>query len=202
MNHPSERLDHLLQPVLETLGLALDAGQLALLVRQFALLLRWNRKMNLTSVRDPLEIAWRHFGESLFVAKALPVDRGTLVDIGSGPGFPGFPIAVAKPGLRITLVESVGKKAAFLGEVSRSVDNVRVFQGRFEDIPEKFDWGVIRGVAFGTLLDSIILKISYLSILAGTEVASTISRNGAILWQEPIAVPWEPTRVLMLGRST
>jgi len=80
-------------------------------------LLRWNEKLNLTAIRDPLEILYRHFCESMFAAGAIPVDKGRLADIGSGPGFPGIPLKIARPELELCLVESNIKKGTFLAEV-------------------------------------------------------------------------------------
>src|SRR5437762_12857626 len=102
------------------------------------LLLKWNARTNLTAIRDPEEIVRRHFGESLFAAGHLPVedlgvsgpDSGpiTLLDLGSGAGFPGLPIALLCPGVQVTLAESQNKKAAFLREFVRtlSLPNVEV----------------------------------------------------------------------------
>src|SRR5580704_7224389 len=83
------------------------------------LLLKWNARTNLTAIRDPEEIVRRHFGESLFTAKHLPACR-TLLDLGSGAGFPGIPIQLALPELKVTLAESQNKKAAFLQEAVRT----------------------------------------------------------------------------------
>ena len=84
------------------------------------ILLKWNARVNLTAIRDPEEIVTRHFGESYFSAQVL-VDEGwagTVFDLGSGAGFPGIPIAIFRPKATVTLIESNGKKAAFLGEVA------------------------------------------------------------------------------------
>jgi 16S rRNA (guanine527-N7)-methyltransferase len=117
------------------------------------LLLRWNAKMNLTAIRDPEAIIRRHFGESLFVARQLPppnVPRGTLLDHGSGAGFPGLPIALARPEFAVTLSESQQKKASFLREVIRATGaaNVQVHAGRTEAIlpPQRFDFVTLRAV--------------------------------------------------------
>ncbi len=123
------------------------------------LLLRWNQRINLTSVRDPQQIVTRHFGESLFAAanlfrpagggptapgwageRSLPHDAGSsrVIDVGSGAGFPGLPIRIYAP-VALTLIESRQRKAAFLREVARLLDfsEVEVFAGRAEDYPAK-----------------------------------------------------------------
>src|SRR6201993_4917174 len=116
----SARMAELLQPfvmqeklsprMLEPLQLYLD------------LLLRWNARVNLTAVRDPEQIVTRHFGESLFAAGLLKQNApATLADVGSGAGFPGIPMKLVLPHCGLTLIESQGKKAAFLREVLRSL---------------------------------------------------------------------------------
>src|SRR5215469_16602408 len=81
--------------------------------RYMAMLQRWNDKLNLTAIRDPLEILYRHFCESMFAGSAIPVETGRLADIGSGPGFPGLPLKILRPELHVFLVESNVKKGTF-----------------------------------------------------------------------------------------
>ncbi len=112
------------------------------------LLLRWNAKTNLTAIRDPEEIVRRHFGESLFVAANLPT-CATLLDLGSGAGFPGLPIQLALPALRVTLAESQNKKASFLREAVRTLGlSTEVWGDRVERLPESrlFDVVTLRAV--------------------------------------------------------
>ncbi len=85
------------------------------------LLLRWNRRINLTAIRDEEGILSRHFVECIAAAYALPEGVRTLLDFGSGAGFPGIPIALCRPEIEVTLAESQGKKAAFLREVVREL---------------------------------------------------------------------------------
>jgi 16S rRNA (guanine527-N7)-methyltransferase len=112
------------------------------------LLLKWNARTNLTAIRDPEEIVRRHFGESLFTAAHLPVCR-TLLDLGSGAGFPGLPIQLARPGLRVTLAESQNKKAAFLREAVRVLQvSTEVWGDRVERMVRErvFDVVTLRAV--------------------------------------------------------
>jgi 16S rRNA (guanine527-N7)-methyltransferase len=99
------------------------------------LLLKWNARTNLTAIRDPEEIICRHFGESLFAAQHLgPCD--TLLDLGSGAGFPGLPIALFHPEIHVTLAESQNKKATFLREVVRTLNlGTEVWPHRAESLP-------------------------------------------------------------------
>jgi 16S rRNA (guanine527-N7)-methyltransferase len=110
----------------------------ALLIAQLSvyldLLVKWNARTNLSAIREPEEMVRRHFGESLFAARHLPAGR-TLLDLGSGAGFPGLPIALAHPGIQVTLAESQNKKAAFLREAVRTLGvSVEVFAGRAEEM--------------------------------------------------------------------
>jgi len=100
------------------------------------LLLKWNARTNLTAIRDPEEIVRRHFGESLFAAQHLGTPD-TLLDLGSGAGFPGLPIAMLHPEIHVTLAESQNKKATFLREAVRtlSLQNVEVWAARAETLP-------------------------------------------------------------------
>ncbi len=102
------------------------------------LLLKWNARTNLTAIRNPEEIVRRHFGESLFAGQnlgtALPE---TLLDLGSGAGFPGLPISLLHPDLPITLAESQNKKSTFLREAVRTLalENVEIWPARVESMP-------------------------------------------------------------------
>ena len=116
-------------------ALGLDAAALAPpLLQYLALLDRWNHTYNLTAIRDPREMVTRHLLDSL--AMHAFVSDGTLADLGTGPGLPGIPLAIAKPGLRVTLVESNGKKARFLREAVRTLGlpNARVAESRAEAV--------------------------------------------------------------------
>jgi 16S rRNA (guanine527-N7)-methyltransferase len=126
-----------------------SAELLQALDRYLQLLLRWNDRMNLTAVREPERMIERHFGESLFAAQYVPRGTLTLLDHGSGAGFPGLPIALARPEIAVTLSESMGKKAAFLREVARELPlSAQIFAGRTEDLPADrlFDCVTMRAV--------------------------------------------------------
>ena len=99
------------------------------------LLLKWNARTNLTAIRDPEEIVCRHFGESLFAAQHLAPST-TLLDFGSGAGFPGLPIQLFHPEITVTLAESQNKKATFLREVLRTLGlKTEVWSARVETLP-------------------------------------------------------------------
>ena len=117
------------------------AGKLASYLQ---LLLRWNARTNLSAIREPEEIVLRHFGESLQCAEALPARLTSLLDYGSGAGFPGVPCALARPELAVTLAESQAKKAAFLQELARTLAlDLQVHAGRAEALPVGTRFGAV-----------------------------------------------------------
>src|SRR5438067_6149530 len=95
-----------------TIGLRLDAEQRTLLARHVDVLLKWNKSVNLTAITDPVEVVEKHLLDSLALAPLVP--KGTLLDAGTGGGFPGIPIRVARPDVEVLLVDSSQKKIAFL----------------------------------------------------------------------------------------
>jgi 16S rRNA (guanine527-N7)-methyltransferase len=161
------RIAELLEPYLEAPVDALSgpAAESSILLAQAAdkaaveqlgvyldLLLRWNARTNLTAIRTPEEIVRRHFGESLFAGRALQGvlgDGDTLLDFGSGAGFPGLPIAILLPGLYVTLAESQNKKATFLREAVRQLGlEVEVWASRVSSMPptRSFSAVILRAV--------------------------------------------------------
>lgn len=141
-----------LETGLRTLGLAPALAEP--LLAYLALLLRWNRTYNLTAVRDPREMVTRHLLDSL--AMVPHVDGlATLADLGTGPGLPGIPLAIALPDLRVTLVESNGKKARFLREAVRQLKlaNAEVAESRIEALERPGAFDAITARALATLPD-------------------------------------------------
>jgi 16S rRNA (guanine527-N7)-methyltransferase len=112
----------------------------------YELLVRWNRVLNLTRIERLEEAVERHYCESLFLASQL--DGGRIADVGSGAGFPGFVVAIARPDCCVTLIESHQRKAVFLREASRNQPNVRVVAKRAEDVEDRFDWVISRAVSY------------------------------------------------------
>lgn len=138
-----------LQRGLADMGLA--AALAPPLLRYLALLHRWNQTYNLTAVRDPQEMVTRHLLDSL--AMQPHVADGTLADLGTGPGLPGIPLAIACPGLQVALVESNGKKARFMREAVRQLQlgNARVAESRAEALDEPGRYDQITARAMDTL---------------------------------------------------
>ena len=137
-------------------ALGIDPAARDPLLAYLALLARWNRTYNLTAVRDPLEMVDRHLLDSLamqpFVAP-LVASGGQLADLGTGPGLPGIPLAIACPGLRVTLVESNGKKARFLREAVRQLglEHVDVAETRIEALDRPGAYAAITARALATI---------------------------------------------------
>jgi len=105
----------LLQDGIGAIGLRLDRDQVGLLARHVDLLLKWNRSINLTAITEPAEVVEKHVLDSLALAPLVPA--GTLLDAGSGAGFPGLPVRIARPDVEVVLADSVQKKVAFLKSV-------------------------------------------------------------------------------------
>lgn len=147
----SSRIAELLEPFLN--GDLSDKKQvMSQLEAYLDLLLRWNARTNLTAIREPEAIVTRHFGESLFAARMLSgrlKPGATLLDFGSGAGFPGLPIQLYRPDLHVTLAESQGKKASFLREAIRTLGlTTKVWSDRVEAMApaEHFDVVTLRAV--------------------------------------------------------
>ncbi|AEU39168.1 methyltransferase GidB [Granulicella mallensis MP5ACTX8] len=144
------RIADLLAPYTESLSM--ESALYGRLSQYLDLLLRWNAKTNLTAIREPEEIVRRHFGESLFAARHLAsrlAPEAALLDFGSGAGFPGLPIQLLLPELRVTLAESQGKKASFLREAVRTLGlATEVWSARVESMPaeRRFDAVTLRAV--------------------------------------------------------
>lgn len=132
--------------------LDLDAALAAPLLEYLALLARWNATYNLTAIRDPREMLAKHVLDSLTMQPYVRELR-TLADLGTGPGLPGIPLAIATPSLQVTLVESNGKKARFLREAVRQLKltNVEVAESRIEAFRPDARFDAITARALATL---------------------------------------------------
>jgi len=130
--------------------LQLDVALAEPLLAYLALLARWNATYNLTAIREPREMLVKHLLDSLAMHAHLD-GIASLADLGTGPGLPGIPLAIARPQLRVTLVESNGKKARFLREAARQLKlgNIEVAESRIEafDAPGRFDAITARALA-------------------------------------------------------
>ncbi len=145
----------LLQEALQMEHLALHQGQLEQFCRYAELLCEWNKKMNLTAITDDVEIAYKHFADSLAPLALLGSFEGkSLIDVGTGAGFPGIPMKIACPGMSLTMIDSLNKRTTFLKEVCRQLKlQAEVYHLRAEEagkqdgLRESFDFATARAVA-------------------------------------------------------
>lgn len=172
------------------------------------LLMKWNARVNLTAVRDPTAIVQRHFGESFFAANHLLAADATesVIDLGSGAGFPGLPIAMLRPKAKVTLIESNGKKAAFLNEMVRTLklSNAVVFNQRAEVYSGTSHLVTMRAVESFSKAGLLALKLvsagGRLALMIGaSQIPEARALDSHIEWHEPIAVPGGHSRVLLAG---
>ncbi len=172
------------------------------------ILLTWNEKVNLTAIRDPLEILYRHFCESMYAAEAIPLKEGRLADVGSGGGFPGLPLKIIQPNLRVFLVESNLKKATFLAEVIRELGlkDTQVLVRRYEELHEEMaplDYVCSRALGeFPSFLEWAGSKQTgarQVILWIGARDLPEIHKVDAWVWQAPIPVPHSLRRLLLVG---
>jgi len=168
------------------LGIELSEKQVELFIEYLANLQDWNKKINLTSIKEDEGIIVNHFLDSISVAPIIE-DNRSLLDIGSGGGFPGIPIKIVRPELRVTLMDSVNKKVSFLKDTVRKLGlkDINAIWGRAEDsendIPRKhFDYVVNRAV--GTITDTLKLSLPYVS--ADGVIILMRGKKGALEWAQ------------------
>jgi len=174
------------QSVHEMLGLSLSSEQLEAFENYSRELASWNQRISLTTISDPNEVRSKHFLDSLSCWLAL---RGTrvdrVIDVGSGAGFPGLPLKILHPEIHLTLVESVGKKAAFLKHMVQvlGLSGVEVLNARVEDLGqadenrEAYDWALARALAAMPALSEYLLPL--------------VRIGGFMLAQKGLAAPQE-----------
>jgi 16S rRNA (guanine527-N7)-methyltransferase len=210
MSEPLQPTAARLNELLAANGLdPLESGTANRFAAYYALLLRWNVRTNLTAIRDEEGILSRHFMESIAAARALPAGITTLLDFGSGAGFPGIPIALCRPEIAVTLAESQGKKAAFLQEAARTLElSAIVYSGRAELLAVRFDCVALRAVermaeAVQTA-SNLVSPRGWLALMIteGDTESLTHSAGPEFPWDDPVSLPGSDRRVLALGRRT
>ena len=161
-------MEKLVQDALALFNVHINGRQVMSLITYEKELLEWNQKFNLTAIRDVESIRTKHFLDSfscVLAWKAAPPNR--LIDVGTGAGFPGVPLKILYPNLKLTLVESVGKKAMFCQHIVRvlGLEHVDVIQARAEDLGqdanhrEKYDWAIARAVANLNVLSEYLVPL-------------------------------------------
>lgn len=174
----------------------LSSAQVELLQSHYELLVRWNRRLNLTRIESVEAAVERHYCESLFLAAHLAGSAQRIVDVGSGAGFPGFPVAVLRPDCEITLVEAHQRKAVFLREASRDLPNVRVLAVRAEDVAGVYDRVISRAVSYEDLSGVLKRLARAADLLTGAEEPP---ESMGFAWREAILLPWGRQRFLRQG---
>jgi 16S rRNA (guanine527-N7)-methyltransferase len=208
----------ILAEVAHSWGLDLSDEQLAQFQIYADELRRWNERVNLTAISDPEGIAVRHFLDALRCALVWGDNPGSLIDIGTGAGFPGLPLKLLRPSLALTLVESVGKKAAFLEHVASllGLAQVTVIVGRAEAVGrdplhrERYDVATARAVADLRVLAEYCLPLCRVDgrFLApkGERVADELQQagraigllGGEVLEVAPVALPGVEPRTIVV----
>jgi len=203
-------------PSSETIRRALNEFQVRVTEQQILqiqqymrMLLTWNEKVNLTAIRDPLEILYRHFCESMFAGPAVPLEAGRLADVGSGGGFPGLPLKIWRPELHLFLVESNVKRATFLAEVIRELEltEAQVLVSRYEELGEELtplDTVCSRAVGeFGPFLEwahSERVAAKQVVLWIGGRDLEEVRQMKGWSWRQPIAIPRSVRRSLLVGQ--
>jgi 16S rRNA (guanine527-N7)-methyltransferase len=169
---------------------------------------RWNARTNLTAIRDEDCILRQHFAECIAAAQVLPTDHGSLLDFGSGAGFPGIPIALCKPEIHVTLAESQGKKAAFLREAIRTLGlSTQVHSDRAEKLGKTFDLVTLRAVdKMETAIEAatpLVCPGGWLVLLAtsGTRACLQLAAGTEFTWSAPVPLPGGDDHTLLLGQK-
>lgn len=151
--------------LLEEFGL--NKEQINKFDKYLSLLLEWNEKFNLTAITDKDQIEEKHFVDSLMLMKYTDLKEKSLIDIGSGAGFPGVALGIGEPELKVTLLESNGKKISFLKEVVKELNlsNVEIIQGRAEELATREKYDIVTARAVKEL--NVLLEISYYLLKVG-----------------------------------
>jgi len=182
---------------------------LCLAIQEYiSVLLRWNKKIALTTITDPPDIVRFHFGESMFGAPAVPIKEGRLADVGTGAGFPGLPLKLLLPSIDLLLIESNAKKASFLSECIRELNltGVEVHRGRFEDIKaeeSRFDFVTSRALGgYSNLVTWSQRQLNAggaLVLWLGERDAMEIRKSSDFIWRDPVPIAGSDRRVLLIG---
>jgi 16S rRNA (guanine527-N7)-methyltransferase len=205
---PASPSTSVIQRALGEFQLPVTDEQVLQIQQYMKILLMWNEKVNLTAIRDPLEILYRHFCESMYAAEAIPLKGGRLADVGSGGGFPGLPLKIIRPDLQVFLVESNIKKVTFLAEVIRELGlkGAQVLARRYEELGEEvapLDYVCSRALgefpAFLEWARSEQIAAKQVILWIGARDLPDIQKIPTWEWREPIAVPHSLRRLLLVG---
>lgn len=173
-----------------------------------ALLLRWNERISLTALTDVSAILQNHFGESIFATAAVPIRNGRLADVGTGAGFPGIPIKIARPDLHVLLIEPNVKKCAFLSEAVRALQlDAEIIRSRMDTAfadQTPLDYVTSRAVGnwdeIGELGVNLAANGKLVLWVGEQAIAELLSKSVRDLsWEKPIKIPGTIKRFLLVG---
>lgn len=167
---------------------ALSSDQLDKLELHYELMLRWNKIINLTRIVREEDVVDLHYAESLFLAVQLPAGNLNIADLGSGAGFPGYPVAVIRPECSVWLIEAHQRKSVFLKEVSRRLGNLSVLASRAEDVNRSFDWVISRAVSTQDLEHVAFRLAPNLALLGNIVQDASVT----------VPIPWAQNRNLVI----
>lgn len=175
-------------------GISIEADKIEKFYNYYLLLIEWNQKFNLTAITDMTEVIIKHFIDSLLVLKTFPEVNGKiLLDLGTGAGFPGVPLKIAQPSLKVILVDSLRKRIDFLNHLSKELklDQIEAVHARAEELGksdeyrQKFDIVVSRAVAKLSILSEYCLPFVKVGgkfiALKGPGVQTEITESGSAL---------------------
>jgi 16S rRNA (guanine527-N7)-methyltransferase len=200
--------DELIDRTLQEYGVSANSDIRSGIQKYISLLRRWNERISLTAISDPLQILRFHFGESMFAASAVPIRDGRLADVGSGAGFPGIPLKLLIPTLDLVLIESNTKKASFLFECIRELSLVgaEVVRSRFEDLDERaLDFNFVTARALGGYerltewAQESLAPSGALVLWLGQDDAVKLQNKSSIEWRPPILIPNSDRRTILVG---
>jgi len=207
-NRASPLSGDVVEKALREFQVELTPAQVTSVQRYVAMLLAWNEKVNLTAIHDPLEVLYRHFCESMYAAAAVPLQAGRLADVGSGGGFPGLALKIARPELQVFLIESNVKKATFLAEVVRDLglSDARVLVSQYEELGEEvapLDFVCSRALGefdkFLAWAHSDRIAANRAILWVGARDIDGIRRITGWGWKDPIPIPRSLQRILLVG---
>lgn len=176
----------------------LSEKQIAVLQSHYSLLRKWNPKINVVGPSTLEVAAMKHYAESLFLASLVPAGIETILDAGTGAGFPGFPVAVFHPSVHVTLVESDRRKAAFLRE-SCSLANVTVLCGRLESVEARPDAVITRAVDPKFVLAWGAMHSLYFGFIGSTADCASLQQHPSFVNAVSSPLPWQPASSALWG---